>query len=46
MNKLAKKYASFVLMLLLVFVMIFGTMSTAYASEYKKIDYQMGRGII
>ena len=45
MTKTAKKYASFVLMLLMVFVMLFGTMSTAYASEYKTIEDLNGKKI-
>ena len=47
MNKTAKKYASFVLMLLMIFVMIFASVytSTAYASEYKKIEDLNGKKI-
>ena len=45
MNKTTKKYASLALMLLVIFAMLFGTMSTAYASEYKKIEDLNGKKI-
>lgn len=45
MKKNTKKYACLVLMLLVVFIMLFGTMSTAYASEYKKIEDLNGKKI-
>ena len=45
MKKATRKYASLVLMILVVFVMLFGTMSTAYASEYKKIEDLNGKKI-
>ena len=45
MNKITKKYASIVLMLLMTFVMIFGTVPVAYASEYKTIEELNGTKI-
>lgn len=45
MNKITKKYASIVLMLLMTFVMIFGTVPVAYASEYKTIEELNGKKI-
>ena len=45
MNRTAKKYASFVLLLLTAVVMLFGTLSPAYASEYKKIEDLNGKKV-